>query len=337
MEAEAAPILWGRSEEQHRLRYTTFIGDGDSKGFTAVTNASPYGPDVAIEKEECVGHVQKRVGTNLRKLKKELSGKKLSDNKTIGGRGRLTDGMIDSLQNYYGMAVRANAGDLQAMSRAIWASLMHRVSTDEKPQHQYCPPGIESWCGWQAQQAGGEVYEHHNILPKAIFEVIKPLYIRLTDKALLRRCLRGATQNQNECFNGLVWQISPKTSFCGAVVVEFAAAFATSWFHDGAVAVHRILEEMHLEPGSFTEGALRVLDQSRTYHAARKASEAEKRGRKRRRRVRKGLQDEELEAEGVQYEAGQFWRTVLTISSRALVNIFSPWARCLLGWVLFFV
>ena len=100
MEAEAAPILWGRSEEQHRLRYTTFIGDGDSKGFTAVTNASPYGPDVAIEKEECVGHVQKRVGTNLRKLKKELSGKKLSDNKTIGGRGRLTDGMIDSLQNY---------------------------------------------------------------------------------------------------------------------------------------------------------------------------------------------------------------------------------------------
>ena len=231
---------------------------------------------------------------------------KLSDNKTIGGRGRLTDGMIDSLQNYYGMAVRANAGDLEAMPRAIWASLMHRVSTDEKPQHQYCPPGIESWCGWQAQQAGGEVYEHHNILPKAIFEVIKPLYIRLTDKALLRRCLRGATQNQNECFNGLVWQISPKTSFCGAVVVEFAAAFATSWFNDGAVAVHRILEEMHLEPGSFTEGALRVLDQSRAYHAARKASEAEKRGRKRRRRVRKGLQDEELEAEGVQYEAGQF-------------------------------
>ena len=192
------PSYGGDLEEQHRLRYTTFIGDGDSKGFTAVTNASPYGPDVAIEKEECVGHVQKRVGTNLRKLKKELSGKKLSDNKTIGGRGRLTDGMIDSLQNYYGMAVRANAGDLQAMSRAIWASLMHRVSTDEKPQHQYCPPGIESWCGWQAQQAGGEVYEHHNILPKAIFEVIKPLYIRLTDKALLRRCLRGATQNQND-------------------------------------------------------------------------------------------------------------------------------------------
>ena len=63
---------------------------------------------------------------------------------------------------------------------------------------------------------------------------------------------------------------------------------------------------MHPEPGSFTDGALRVLDQSHAYHAARKASEAEKRGRKRRRRVRKGLQDEELEAEGVQYEAGQF-------------------------------
>lgn len=306
MEAEAAPILWERSEATRRLRYTTFIGDGDSKGFAAVRQASPYGPDVDITKEECVGHVQKRIGTNLRNLKKDLGKKKLEDGKTIGGRGRLTDRVIDKLQAYYGMAVRAHSGDLQAMCRAIWASVMHRVSTDAKPQHQYCPQGIESWCKWQQQQAGGDVYMHHDSIPAAVFDVIKPLYIRLTDKGLLQRCLRGATQNQNECWNGIIWQLCPKVSFSGAGTVDMAAAFATIWFNDGAVAVQRILEEMAIPAGTFTLAALRRMDGSRSYHAKRKATEAEKSSRKRRRRVRKGVEDAELQVEGVQYQAGQF-------------------------------
>ena len=50
-------------------------------------------------KKECVGHVQKRVGTNLRNLKKE--------HKRIGGKGKLTNSAIDKLQNYYGIAIRA--------------------------------------------------------------------------------------------------------------------------------------------------------------------------------------------------------------------------------------
>lgn len=44
-----------------------------------------------IEKFECVGDIQKRVGTRLRRLKKDLKGVKLSDDKPIGGKGRLTD------------------------------------------------------------------------------------------------------------------------------------------------------------------------------------------------------------------------------------------------------
>jgi len=59
---------------------------------------------VNIVKKECVGHVQKRVGTALRKLKKQKKG--------LAGRGKLTDAMIDRLQNYYGIAIRSNVGDL---------------------------------------------------------------------------------------------------------------------------------------------------------------------------------------------------------------------------------
>ena len=77
------------------------------------------------KKKECVGHVQKRVGTALRKLKKE--------NKVIGGKGKLhvTDAMIDKLQNYYGIAIRSNSGDLEAMKSTIYACLFHVASSDE--------------------------------------------------------------------------------------------------------------------------------------------------------------------------------------------------------------
>ena len=46
--------------------------------------------------------------------------------KGLDGRGRLTDNIIDKLQNYYGMTVRQNSGDLNAMKSA--ASLFHVAS-----------------------------------------------------------------------------------------------------------------------------------------------------------------------------------------------------------------
>ncbi len=54
MEAEGAEILWGRSIRKHNLRYTTFVGDGDSKSYKRVSESRPYG-DVEIRKRECIG------------------------------------------------------------------------------------------------------------------------------------------------------------------------------------------------------------------------------------------------------------------------------------------
>ena len=58
-----------------------------------------------IEKGKCISHVQKWVGTSLRYTKKDFK-KILSDGKGIGsGKGRLTDKVINTLQNYYGMVI----------------------------------------------------------------------------------------------------------------------------------------------------------------------------------------------------------------------------------------
>ena len=263
-----------------------------------------YGPHARVVKAECVGDVQKRIGTSLRRLKKDLGSEKLAD-RSLGGRGRLTDAMIDKPQAYYGMAVRNNSGDLQAMARAIWASLMHRVSSDSKP-HQFCPPGSDSWCGWQRQQAGGNNYIHDHVLPEAVWKKIKPVYIQLSDISLLERCLKGATQNPNETFNGLVWQLCPKTGFASAATVETTVSLAVAWFNDGGVAVARVLEEMGLPIDCHSARVIKILDHDRSAHAVRKRSEEGKKSRKKRRRISKGIQDKDEDEEGVMYEAGGF-------------------------------
>ena len=43
--------------------------------------------------------------------------------KGLGGSKRLTDAMIDKIQNYYGIAIRHNAGkDVKTMKEAIWGA-----------------------------------------------------------------------------------------------------------------------------------------------------------------------------------------------------------------------
>lgn len=132
-------------------------GDGDSKAFTSVNGEAVYGDDISIEKLECSGHVQKRMGTALysavsdQKSKKfviSFSGtfltsktvaKKSRSEKMyvgIGGAQRLTKKQILSIRGHYGAAVRDNR-TLEEMRDAIWAIYHHRAGN-----HSSCP----DWC-----------------------------------------------------------------------------------------------------------------------------------------------------------------------------------------------
>lgn len=82
MEAEAALAIWKRSEDRLHLRFTQVISDGDSKTVAQLQEEKPYGENVTITKYECVGHIQKRVGKQLREVKKKV----LAENRVIRGR-----------------------------------------------------------------------------------------------------------------------------------------------------------------------------------------------------------------------------------------------------------
>ncbi|GFX44677.1 uncharacterized protein TNCV_4441821 [Trichonephila clavipes] len=145
MEVDGMLRIFNRSEKFHNLKYSNYIGDGDTKTFNALSENKPYGDDQLIQKIECVGHVQKRMGTRLRKLKLVYSKKKLSDGKTIGGKGRLTDSLIDKLAHYYGNAIRCNSTSVKEMRKAIWAVWGHSCSTDDEPKHWFCPANPNTW------------------------------------------------------------------------------------------------------------------------------------------------------------------------------------------------
>lgn len=192
MEVDGMLRIFQRSCETKGVRYTGYIGDGDTKTFTTVKKACPYGK-TEIQMIECTGHVQKRMGTRLRKLKKDFSGKTLSDGKSLGGRGRLTDAAINQITSFYGNAIREHKESVDDMSRAIWAVWFHRSSTDTNPQHQLCPQGQKSWCRWQRNVATQtpNISVHKNSLPTPIIAAIRPIFVDLTKQDLLERCVGG--------------------------------------------------------------------------------------------------------------------------------------------------
>ncbi|CAN7990883.1 unnamed protein product [Ixodes hexagonus] len=178
METSGAVKIFTRSFEARGLKYTSYIGDGDSKTFLAVRDPKPHDSDV--EKHECIGHVQKRMGTR--------QGFAASRSKR-----RLTEKDIDSLQYYYGKAIRENTHALEAMRKAVWAIYFHKLSTDEDPNHGLCPPGESSWCGYNRSLALGsaEPYQHKNFLPETVMTSIKPTFQALAAPELQRKCLQG--------------------------------------------------------------------------------------------------------------------------------------------------
>ena len=66
METKAAELLWDRSTNRD-FRYTTMLSDGDARTFNHLSSLQVYS-EVELQKEECINHVAKRLGTALRKL-----------------------------------------------------------------------------------------------------------------------------------------------------------------------------------------------------------------------------------------------------------------------------
>ena len=69
MDAAGLLAIFQRSIEKHNAWYVEFVGDGDSKAHKNMVEEEIYGA-VPVEKLECVGHIQRRLGSGLHSLLK---------------------------------------------------------------------------------------------------------------------------------------------------------------------------------------------------------------------------------------------------------------------------
>ena len=239
MEPEEARRLWARSKN-YNFRYVTFVGDGDSASYKAVTEMNngegPYADDdIPVVKEECINHVHKRMGTRLRRLKTEASDMIRTrtgrmQRSRLGGKDKLTDKAIEKIQEFYKLAIRRTVGTtMLQMRNSIWAVYFHQFSSDDNPQHFFCPKEMK--CFYNDAIEKGEKPVSHATKPNIFLAkldnkddraLIRQVFIDLTNPDLLQRCLKGRTQNPNESIHARLWKKCPKTMFFGLFRVRFA-------------------------------------------------------------------------------------------------------------------
>lgn len=308
MEAAGAIEIFKRSVPHLNLQYTGYIGDGDTKAHQSVVDAKPYG-DKEIVKLECIGHVQKRMGTRLRNLVRDKRGQKLSDGKGISGKNRLTKKIINAMQNYYGMAIRQNTTNLYAMKKSIIAILFHcSENKDMDDRHKFCPRTKESWCKYQSDKlTKNNSYKPSITIPSAVKEVLGPIFTDLSKDDLLKKCLHGKTQNVNEALHGVIWQKCPKQVHTSRAIVEIGVNAAVVTYNDGCMGVNRVLKKLGVKPGKFMIMAGKRKNLKRLNDSLRSSSEKGKKRRKKLRSHKKHYEDKEKEQEGGEsYSCGSF-------------------------------
>lgn len=126
--------------------------------------------------------------------------------KKLGGKGKLSDKLIKELTIFYGLAIRRHPNSVNDMYNALWATFYYKISMNENPQHMYCPAGSQSWCKWRIAEAEKTLdeFDHEAPLHRDVKNAIKPIN-DLSFRDLLKRCLGGDTQNNNESFNATIW------------------------------------------------------------------------------------------------------------------------------------
>ena len=204
METSAALEIWKRSIEKHQLVYGTYIGDGDSSSFRNLIKSDPYNGEAVVRKEECLGHVQKRLKKHLLKKSSLYKGQ--------------PEGKAKRISHLYVLVVVQNKGkEAVAIRDALNILLEH---TREK--HEDCPAGEFSWCYFQKQLALclnddtlQAPYPRSTYLVADEYKRAREVFDLFASLEFCGSITLGKTQNSNESLHSMIWHHSPKANGLG--------------------------------------------------------------------------------------------------------------------------
>ncbi|KAL8610518.1 hypothetical protein ACOMHN_060438 [Nucella lapillus] len=147
---------------------------------------------------------------------------------------------------------------------------------------------------------------HTKSLLLDVAEAIRPVYERLSDMTLLSRCLHGRTQNDNECFHSLLWNLCPKVRWAGHRTVQTSLALAVQTFNKGASTCTDFLKKIDITPSQSVIDSVERRDIQRVKDASRKSSVREKKRRKTIDEAKRAEAEARRRRDGDNYGAGKF-------------------------------
>ena len=260
--------------------------------------------------------MQKRLGTRLRNKVTEYKGTK----SPISGKGKLTEKIINSMQNFYGLAIRQNCESLYLMKKLLvqyygivpnLIKMMKKVKTRGKSiaidfAHKVVPAGANSK---KLEQSGSDKSGYNNSIniPKFIHDLIKPIFVKLSSDELLSECQHGQTQNGNEALNNMIWTKCPKAIFVERPLLEMSVNSAILEYNEGSTGVFKEFDIFNISPGICSVRLSRKRGRISVVGMVRKSSEEGKKRRKHIRKVKKCIVDNEKDNEkSKSYVAGGF-------------------------------
>ena len=89
-------------------------------------------------------------------------------------------------------------------------------------------------------------------MPIAVYDIIKPIFLDLSNYRLLKKCLHSKTQNANEALNNLIWTKCPKNVYVEREVLEMGVSSAVIKFNNGACGILNVFHGANIELGDFT-------------------------------------------------------------------------------------
>ena len=268
MESSAAGDL-EPSIVKHDLVYGTYIGDGDSSSYKNLVKSDPYNGVATVRKEECLGHVQKRVKKRLRKPTKFSKG--------------LPETKADRIAHLYALLIVQHKGETALeIQEALHILLRH---TQEK--HDKCPGGSASWCYFQ--KAVGQHLEDSTIpypktrapfLTDTEFQRTVEVFAVYASLAFCETITLGKTHNSNESLHNIIWHNAPKAKRVGQKSLIASTALAVLSFNEGSLSYSVIMEELGLKASYKSLKYLATRDRLRNQSRIRTCRETYKRRRR---------------------------------------------------------
>lgn len=129
-------------------------------------------------------------------------------------------------------------GNLNGMKKSCLASMFHVAGS-----HDSCLKSNDSWCQYQLDKINNTNFcKSKGELTVDIRKAILPIYTDLCKEEMMKKLLHGKTQNNNESFNGTIWNRVAKSTHVGLSTLCFGVYDAISHFNYGQKAALDTME-----------------------------------------------------------------------------------------------